>query len=69
MKQLYCDCCGKWIPSLYDSFSCGPYEMCGPCRRIWREVAEQTYSVLLRETQRRKEMRDLIGCAKGGGSQ
>jgi len=68
MKQLYCDCCGKLITSLYDSFSCGPYEMCGPCSQIWRDVAEQTYFVLLRETVRRKEMRDMIDHAKGVGA-
>ena len=56
MKQLYCDCCGKLIPSLYDSVSCGPYEMCYDCARIWRQVADKTYEVLLRETRRRKDL-------------
>ena len=68
MKQLYCDCCGKLIPSLYDSFSCGPYELCGPCSRIWRDVVSQTNFVLLRETLHRKEMLDMIDCAKGTGA-
>jgi len=60
MKQLFCDCCGKLIPSLYDSVSCGPYEMCYDCAGIWRSVTEQAHAVLLRETQRRKEIRDAV---------
>ena len=56
MKQLFCDCCGRQLASYYDSVSCGPYELCGPCSRIWRDVMAQTHFVLLQETRRRVEL-------------
>ena len=56
MKQLFCDCCGRQLSSYYDSVTCGPYEMCYPCSRIWHSVIGRTYELALNETRRRVEL-------------